>query len=213
MSPTAPSSNLSSVETRLVKGEGIIITDFLPPEKYYEILDFALTNQNQFKASSTVTQESNYRQSLVTFSHDFPLIYESMKVAILKHFPRICHHLRRSYFPISQIEMQMTAHNHNNFYKLHNDSGSEDTHTRELTYVYYFYREPQAFSGGELWLYDTTLKGKQPLSQSEFQTIQPQNNSIVFFNSDCQHEVRPVSCPSEQFSDSRFTINGWLRRS
>ncbi|AFY39603.1 2OG-Fe(II) oxygenase [[Leptolyngbya] sp. PCC 7376] len=211
MSLLTTQSKPTSTQTRFLKGDSVIIPDFLPPEKYYEILNFTLTCQSLFRASSTVTQETNYRQSLVAFSYDFPVIYEWMKCSILKHFPRICHQLQRPYFRMSQIEMQMTAHNHNNFYKLHNDSGSEDTYTRELTYVYYFYREPQAFSGGELRLYDTTLKGKHPLSQTQFQEVQPQNNSIVFFNSDCQHEVMPVICPSEQFPDSRFTINGWLR--
>ncbi|WP_333783600.1 hypothetical protein [Nostoc sp. 'Peltigera malacea cyanobiont' DB3992] len=26
------------------------------------------------------------------------------------------------------------------------------------------------------------------------------------------HEVLPVNCPSQAFGDSRFTINGWVRR-
>jgi Rps23 Pro-64 3,4-dihydroxylase Tpa1-like proline 4-hydroxylase len=38
-------------------------------------------------------------------------------------------------FSISQIESQMTSHNDGNYYKIHNDNGSPDTATRELTYV------------------------------------------------------------------------------
>ncbi|MGB8690572.1 MAG: proline hydroxylase, partial [Microcoleus sp.] len=34
----------------------------------------------------------------------------------------------------------------------------------------------------------------------------------VFFLSRYMHEVLPVSCPSKAFADSRFTINGWVRR-
>jgi hypothetical protein len=35
-------------------------------------------------------------------------------------------------FPLGEIEAQLTMHNDNNFYKLHNDSGSPDTATRFL---------------------------------------------------------------------------------
>lgn len=202
----------SNTRTRFLPGKSVVIADFLPPEKYHEILDFALHRQDVFKASATVTEEADYRRSLVAYHFDYPIIYQWLKHAILKHFPRVCHQLQRSYFPISDIEMQMTAHNDGNFYKLHNDSGCDQTFTRELTYVYYFYQEPCAFTGGELWLYDTELDGKHPIAQTKTQTIQPANNSIVFFNSDCQHEVRPVYCPSREFQDSRFTLNGWLRR-
>ena len=55
--------------------------------------------------------------------------------------------------------MQLTAHNDGCYYKIHNDAGSEKTANREISYVYYFYQEPKAFSGGELKIYDTELKG------------------------------------------------------
>lgn len=201
----------NTAKSYMVRGNGLVINDFFPQEKYAEVLDFALTHEQTFRASQTVTQENDYRKSSLMFSFDFPQIYEWMKTAILAHFPRICHQLGHDYFPITEIEMQMTAHNDGNFYKMHNDSGSADTCTRELTYVYYFYQEPRQFSGGDLRLYDTVLQNKQPLSQTPAQLVTPQNNSIVFFDSDCQHEVLPVVCPSQMFAHSRFTINGWLR--
>lgn len=34
---------------------------------------------------------------------------------------------------------------------------------------------------------------------------------IIFFLSRYMHEVLPVKCPSRNFADSRFTINGWIR--
>jgi Rps23 Pro-64 3,4-dihydroxylase Tpa1-like proline 4-hydroxylase len=37
-------------------------------------------------------------------------------------------------------------------------------------------------------------------------------NQIVFFPSETLHEVLPVECPSGEFADSRFTVNGWLHR-
>ncbi|MGB2926696.1 MAG: 2OG-Fe(II) oxygenase, partial [Limnothrix sp.] len=145
------STNLNStLQSRLAKGNGVVIENFLKSEKYFEILEFALNNEAVFRESQTITQEADYRKSSLIFSYEFPHIYEWMKSAILHHFPRVCHQLSHAYFPITEIEMQMTVHNDGNFYKLHNDSGSDNTCTRELTYVYYFFQEPQQFSGGEL---------------------------------------------------------------
>ncbi|MEO1185168.1 MAG: 2OG-Fe(II) oxygenase, partial [Cyanobacteria bacterium J06636_27] len=115
-------------------------------------------------------------------------------------------------FSVSHVEMQMTAHNDGAFYKAHTDAGSEKTKTRELTYVYYFYQEPKQFSGGELKIYDTEVQGKKVIQKENSQVIEPRNNSIVFFNSRCKHEVLPISCSSNEFKASRFTLNGWLRR-
>jgi hypothetical protein len=42
--------------------------------------------------------------------------------------------------------------------------------------------------------------------------IDPKNDSIVFFRSHTRHEVKAVTCPSGQFEDGRFTLNGWIRR-
>jgi 6-pyruvoyl-tetrahydropterin synthase len=61
-------------------------------------------------------------------------------------------------------------------------------------------------------LYETELKAGSAISHNNYKTIEPRNNSIVFFDSRCKHEVMPVCCPSRQFEDGRFTLNGWLRR-
>lgn len=197
-------------QSQTIFGKGITLNQFLPDDKYHEVLEFALNHAPKFQSSQTVTQAENYRQSSLIFSYDFPEIYEWMKVRLLKHFSRICQQLNLAYFPITQIEMQMTAHNDGNFYKIHNDSGSDITNTRTLTYVYYFYQEPKQFSGGELQLYDTVFSNHHPIAQTPNQLIQPENNSLVFFPSICQHEVLPVRCASQQFQHSRFTLNGWF---
>lgn len=108
--------------------------------------------------------------------------------------------------------MQLTVHGDGCYYKVHNDSGSPETITRELTYVYYVHSQPAQFSGGELRLYPTDPHDGRLLDRKRFKTITPENNRLVLFNSRCQHEVMPVRCPSHEFEASRFTFNGWLRR-
>lgn len=188
------------------------IDDFLSAEENGEALNIALSNQNKFVASTTTTNAENYRQSSVLYATLFPEFYELLKKKILKTVPSVIAQLKMSDFLISKVEMQLTAHNDGCFYKVHNDSGSEATATRELTYVYYFCQEPPKFSEGALRLYDTELTEGTATQYPTFKDIEPRNNRIVFFNSRCKHEVLPVRCPSQKFKDSRFTLNGWIRR-
>lgn len=184
--------------------------DFLNVQERNRLLEYVLKQESAFVSTSTSTGDTDYRQSLIL--HSFPEFAELMISRIGEVLPDVLQKLEISWFSPSQIETQLTAHNHGNFYKVHNDNGSPETQNRELTYVYYFYREPKPFSGGELVLYDSKIDNNYYVQADSFKTVEPRHNSIVFFPSRYLHEVKLVSCPSGAFADSRFTINGWIRR-
>lgn len=196
----------------ILPAESVQIDNFLSPIEYEEVLQTALRRSHDFVSTSTVGDVSNYRQSSVLWGKCLPELHSMMRKRILSHLPSVLEQLKLSSFLVSKVEMQMTAHHDGCFYKVHTDASSESTQARQLTYVYYFYREPKAFTGGELKLYETELRGQSSNSCATHKTIEPRNNSIVFFNSRCRHEVLPVSCPSQDFADGRFTLNGWVRR-
>ena len=204
--------NLSQTESQFFSANCLQIDNFLPQEEYQQVLDTAFNKRAEFKDSRTVTNTENYRQSLILPGKEFSEVYYLIKNKLLEQFPSLINQLKHPEFSVSHVEMQMTAHNDGAFYKVHTDAGSEKTKTRELTYVYYFYQEPKQFSGGELKIYDTEMQGKKIIQKENSQVIEPRNNSIVFFNSRCKHEVLPISCSSNEFKASRFTLNGWLRR-
>jgi len=186
------------------------IDNFLTPAEKNKLIKYVLAKESEFVPTSTSTNADDYRRSMVL--HSFPEFSELMVNRIKAILPDVLGKLNLPSFPLGDIESQLTMHNHNNFYKLHNDSGSPDTATRFFTYVYYFNREPKAFSGGELQIYDSKIENNFYVAAETFRTVEPRNNSIVFFLSRYMHEVLPVSCPSKAFADSRFTINGWVRR-
>jgi SM-20-related protein len=188
------------------------IDQFLSATDHAIALQTALTKAEEFVGSTTTTAADNYRQSAILYATLYPDLYHLLRQKIIDSLPRILQHLQMPAFNLTEVEMQMTAHNDGCFYKIHNDSGDVPTATRQLTYVYYFCQEPQAFSGGELKIYDTELKNGGQKELDRTQIVTPRNNSIVFFDSRLMHEVLPVSCPSRAFQDSRFTLNGWLRR-
>ncbi len=189
------------------------IDNFLTQEEKDQLLAYTLQRESAFVVTSTTTNSQpypDYRNSQVLYS--FPEFHELIVSRIQAILPDVTNKLGVPLIPISQIEAQLTAHNDGNYYKIHNDNGSSETATREFTYVYYFYREPKPFSGGELLIYDSKIENNYYVQAESFKTVEPRNNSIVFFLSRYMHEVLPVSCPSKAFADSRFTINGWVRR-
>jgi SM-20-related protein len=186
------------------------IDNFLTAAEKNKLIKYVLAKESEFVTTSTSTNADDYRRSMVL--HSFPEFSELMVNRIKAILPDVLRKLNIPSFPLGEIETQLTMHNDNNFYKIHNDSGSPDTATRFFTYVYYFYREPKGFSGGELQIYDSKIENNFYVADATFRTVEPRNNSIVFFLSRYMHEVLRVTCPSKAFADSRFTINGWVRK-
>lgn len=190
----------------------IQIENFLPQASQQQLLDYAITSRNDYVETGPATNNQfyrDYRDSLVIY---YPQHTEMLLPRLNEVLPPVLQHLGLPAFEIAQIEAQLTAHNDGNYYKIHNDNSSDDTRTRQLTYVYYFYREPKAFSGGELAIYGPSCNSGQGWTGAHYELVEPRNNSIVFFPSDYLHEVLPVKCASREFANSRFTLNGWIRR-
>ena len=209
-------SVIASPEREKTLGAGVIpsryiqLTNFLDSDLHQQILDYAVKQEPAFVGSSTSTGDLDYRQSSVL--HHFPQFSDIMQGEIHRAFADVVASLKINPFTITQVEAQLTAHNDGHYYKVHNDNGSEDTATRVLTYVYYFYQDPKPFSGGALRIYDSRIQNNYYVQADSCQDVTPINNSIVFFPSYYMHEVLPIMCPSRQFADSRFTINGWVRQ-
>ena len=125
--------------------------------------------------------------------------------------PQVLQTLGMEEFSITNVELQVTASNDGDFFRFHSDNGSDPVASRHLTFVYFFHRESRQFEGGELRIHDARLEDDTYVSEGSYQTIVPQQNQIVFFPCELLHEITPVNCPSGQFADSRFTLNGWLR--
>ncbi|AFZ21209.1 2OG-Fe(II) oxygenase [Allocoleopsis franciscana] len=194
----------------ILESEYVQIDNFLTVEEYQQLLNYVFQRKSAFVPTSTSTGDLDYRRSMIL--HSFPEFSQLVVNRIQAILPDVFRKLNLSSFPIAEIEAQLTSHNDGNYYKVHNDNGSPDTATREFTYVYYFYQQPKAFSGGELLIYDSKIENNFYVKADSYKRVEPRNNSIVFFLSRYLHEVLPVSCPSKAFADSRFTINGWVRR-
>jgi Rps23 Pro-64 3,4-dihydroxylase Tpa1-like proline 4-hydroxylase len=197
-------------DATVVKSRYVLLENFLPPEQHEALLAYVGREAGRFVDSTVTTDDANYRRSKVL--HQFPDFAELFRRKVAEAMPRVLPVLAMPSFPVQEIEAQLTAHNDGNYFRLHNDSGSPETLSRALTYVYYFHNEPKAYSGGEFRMHDSVLSNGRYGCGAAAADIEPRNNSVLFFASHCHHEVLPVRVPSGRFEDGRFTVNGWVRR-
>jgi Rps23 Pro-64 3,4-dihydroxylase Tpa1-like proline 4-hydroxylase len=195
---------------KVEKSRWLLAESFLEPEKHRWMLDLVAREEGRFQDSTVSTKDPDYRRSKVLF--DVPEVVALFRERVLRAAPQWMQQLGVAPFQFGDVEVQLTAHGDGNYFKLHNDSGSPDAATRGLTYVYYFFNEPKAFSGGEFRIYDSVIEKNLFRCGPRQADIEPRNNSVLVFAPHIHHEVLPVKVPSQRFRDNRFTVNGWLRR-
>ena len=194
----------------------VVLDEFLAPQELEQLTRFTLEHESDFSASSVVSPNAesgvvnyDYRRSRVLM--DLAQYEDLMLDRIRSVLPRVLDQLGMEEFAITGVEAQVTASNDGDFFRFHSDNGSERVRSRQLTFVYFFHREPRQFEGGELRIHDSHLRDGAYVSDDTYQAIVPQQNQIVFFPCELLHEITPVTCASQRFADSRFTLNGWLR--
>jgi Rps23 Pro-64 3,4-dihydroxylase Tpa1-like proline 4-hydroxylase len=195
----------------------VVLDEFLAPQELQELMSFALEREAEFCASEVVSGLSgeggvneDCRRSSVLM--DLGRHQDLVLARIQSALPLVLSRLGMEEFSVTHAETQITASNDGDFFKSHNDNGGPTTTSRQLTFVYFFHREPRPFAGGELRIYDSQGDGRPQVSGRSYQSIVPQQNQIVFFPCQRMHEITPVECPSKLFADSRFTLNGWLHK-
>lgn len=194
-------------------GEGtplpfVYLTDVLTGKERERLWKLALSQREAFEASAVVggVVDTDYRNSHGL--HRFNLLapvrawyLPRLKALLEGRFD----HLGEAPFEPSKAEMHLLSYRDGEFFKAHDDN--RRSVTRRLTAVYYFFRDPKQFSGGDLLLYDTDLENRLPLAR--FTRLVPENNSLVLFPSSYFHQVTPIHGPRE-IEDGRFALVTWL---
>jgi len=192
-----------------------VLEEFLVPAELNDLLSYTLAREEHFILSEVISPGVN-TGSMVDFecrrSHvlmDLELHYDRLAGRVQSILPRILPKLGIEPFPVSTVEAQITASKNGDFFRWHNDNGEPEVSARKVTFVYFFYREPKAFEGGELRIQSPADAAD---GSGNYYTIVPRQNQLVLFDSSLTHEIVPVKCSSGKFADSRFTVNGWICR-
>jgi SM-20-related protein len=194
----------------------VIFDEFLVAQELRELIDFTLAREPQFAHTEVIggngegRRDLDYRRSRVLFDlAGFDRVFSDR---LMMFMPQILAGLGMGPFDVSQLEIQLTGTNNSEFFRMHTDNDAPQVARRLITFVYFFHREPRAFSGGELRIQDSYRSGERTLASGPYHIVYPQQNQILFFYSGTLHEILPVGCPTGQFSDSRFTVNGWFHQ-
>ena len=210
--PTPPARQL--LAARYVR-----LPDFLSPAEHQRLLEHALACEADFHESGIIGQHGEgavnheVRRSRTLWGDGLEEIWAEMFDHRLRQvLPAVRQELSVPWFPLGQIERQLTAHGSGGFFAPHIDTGDPQVASRRVSCVYYFYASPRRFSGGELKLYDTWTTPTGSTAAGTHTSLTPLDNSLVFFPSDAFHEVCPVYPESDAFADSRFAITIWFRQ-
>jgi SM-20-related protein len=216
---TVVSESMTAIAERppVLPAQCVVLDEFLAPQELTELTRFTLEHESGFSASEVVSP--NVDSGVINYEHrrsrvlmDLAQHQDLMLERISAALPQVLEKLGMEEFSIAGVEAQVTASNDGDFFHFHSDNGSERVASRNLTFVYFFHREPRPFEGGELRIHDARLEEGTYVSEGSYQAIVPKQNQIVFFPCEMMHEITPVNCASRTFADSRFTLNGWLRR-
>ena len=214
---TIRSSAAVAEKPEVLPAQCVILDEFLSPLELDNLTHFTLASEACFRASEVISP--TVEQGIVNYEHRRSAVlmdvgeYQQLMLSRIKGvLPQVLRRLGMEDFDVSRIEAQITASNNGDYFHFHSDNGSDQVSSRYLTFVYFFHREPKQFEGGELRIHDAHFENGEYVSAGSYETIVPQQNQIVFFPCQLMHEITSVSCPSRQFSDSRFTLNGWLRK-
>jgi SM-20-related protein len=192
----------------------IVIDYFLGGVVAERLLQYAITRESGFRPSKVSLKhegiiDESRRVSKVNSDTDaaMPLIEPAIRKAVDEAIPKLGLVNVESY----SLEPELTWCGDGGFFKTHVDTLYRDrlANQRVMTVVYYFYKEPKAFTGGQLRLYGL---GGDANSRSR-QEIEPQLDRAVLFPAWFPHEVLPVHCSSAAFADGRFAISCWVRKS
>ncbi len=212
------SENVAVAEMpEILPAKCVILEEFLAPAELSALLRHTFDHEADFQLSEVVSPgvtggivDHEYRRSrvLMNLAGHQAVVVNRIQCC----WPRILSGLEHAEFTASNVEAQITASNDGDFFHWHSDNSQEVNAPREITFVYFFHREPKNFRGGELRIYDSRRENNGYTPMANYRTVVPQQNQIVLFASSLAHEITPVECPSRAFADSRFTVNGWFHR-
>ena len=192
----------------------IVIDHFLGGVAAERLLQYAITRESGFRPSKVALKhesiiDESRRVSKVNSDTDaaMPLIEPAIRNAVDEAIPKLGLVNVESY----SLEPELTWCGDGGFFKTHVDTLYRDrsANQRVMTVVYYFYKEPKAFTGGQLRLYGLGADANSPSRQE----IEPQLDRAVLFPAWFPHEVLRVHCSSAAFADGRFAISCWVRKS
>lgn len=194
-----PASDVAGLE---IEPPHALIANFLSPDELLRVLAFTMAHAAGFNPSGVheVPNEGpsptgyRLRRSRVLMGPKNAPMSDLMLPKLQALMPRLWPQWGIQPQPLTLLECEVTAHGDGDFFALHTDNGMPEIAHRQVSYVYYFHREPKRFSGGQLRLYHTLFQeGHQKCGRLAAE-IEPLRNGLMVFPTFIYHEVMPIRC-------------------
>jgi hypothetical protein len=201
---------------RLIANLYVRKLDVLPPADHRRLLQYVLAGANEVGESGVVGAEergelpAETRRSRTPSGERRDGIWDMFDRRLRAMLPFVRQQLEIPPFLLGRIEWQLTAHGRGGTSVPRADADTPQAPGRRIACVYSFHQTPKRFSGGELKLYDTWITRTGSAGAGTATTLEPVDNSLVFFPSDAFHEVGPVRPETDALADRRFTVTIWF---
>jgi SM-20-related protein len=189
----------------------VIVEDFLGGAVADQVLQYAIAHESDFFPSKVALSDEGIidesrRISKVNseIAPVMPLLESAIRKAVEDAIPKLGLVNVDSYL----LEPELTWSGDGAFFKMHTDTLRYRANHRVMTMVYYFHKQPKAFTGGQLRLHGLGAHA----NSGTYQEIEPRLDRAVFFPSWFPHEVLPVQCHTGAFADGRFAMNCWVQK-
>ncbi|MEK6398992.1 MAG: 2OG-Fe(II) oxygenase, partial [Terriglobus sp.] len=172
-----------SDNARMPAAPHLIVPNFLSQQDHANLLQWTLENEAAFTAARVHTGVDDKLRRALVLQDIGPFKLPFAKAASAQYRNWVAQ-MGLPPFDVSGMELEMAAHNDGAHFTRHTDTQTmmgQGSH-RALSAVYYFYRDPKAFTGGHLRLF----------GNDETQTdIEPAQNTLAIFPSFVPHQVMP----------------------
>jgi SM-20-related protein len=186
------------------------LEEFLVPSELAEVRASVLAQEERFTAATVgraKLDDTHRRARVLPEPEGIAALYRA-RVAVV--VPFILERFGVRGVTPHRLTVQVTSTGDGEFFGPHLDSSADGSDSRQLSFVHFIHAEPKAFVGGELKLYDVAARDLSAREHAPCTTVVPAQNTMVVFPGRFLHEITPVTCPSQRFSDSRLTVNGWI---
>jgi len=202
----------------------IIIKNFFMKQVSQDILNEIEKDQDMFTEGSisTANRIDKRIRSNIVYYPDTVYQKDRTQSVILTRIDEAIKHayihqlLSNAPSPICDLPMtnysetQVSRYGDDQKYDWHVDTINSSR--RWLSLVYYAFKEPREFEGGNICFtngltYDSKLVKQEP--EPEILSILPENNMAAIFGARTAHMVMPTKAP-KNFMSGRFSINCWI---
>ncbi len=187
---------------KLIESSIVQLDNFLKPAEYQQLIETIFPQEATASSGIQLPTPQSFAPSREVLLHRVQMM-----------LPDVLIQLGLEGFPLTEMEAEEIPNHATEGQEISTDGNSPETDLRVLNFCYFFYQTPKPFTGGEVRVYDSQIVNNNLCIAQSYKTVEPRQNSIVFFLTSNAYEVLPVHPNSPAFGDRCFRVKGWMRRS